>query len=308
MSMRERPAAGREEGGAKKILVTGAGGFIGNALAQYLREKGAAVLGMGAQALDVTDQAAIERLPAGELRHIVHLAGKTFVPKSWEEPGDFLKTNMLGTLHMLELCRKRNISMTYISAYIYGLPQQIPIRETDRVNPNNPYAKSKYMAEELCQFYAEQYGVNVSVIRPFNVYGAGQRQDFLIPQIINQAMHEQCIRVMDLMPGRDYIYLDDLLEAIWLTVENVQEYDVFNIGMGVSYTVGEVIDTVQRLLGTAWPVECQNKARRNELSNVVADISHAREVLGWQPGHTLEEGLGKMIKKMQESEARKGCL
>ena len=299
--------AGWEEDGKKKILVTGAGGFIGSALTAYLRERGVSVLGPGSGALDVTDPAAVDGLPACDLRHIVHLAGKTFVPKSWEEPGDFLRTNMLGTLHMLELCRKWEISMTYISAYIYGRPERIPIRETDRINPNNSYAKSKYMAEELCRFYAEQYGVRVSVIRPFNVYGAGQRKDYLIPQIISQAIHEDAVTVMDLMPGRDYIYLDDLLEAIWLTVEHVQDYDVFNIGLGVSYTVEEVIDTVQRLLGTRRPVVCKNKARRNELDNVVADISHAREVLGWQPTHTLEEGLGKMIARMQETDERKEC-
>lgn len=82
---------------------------------------------------------------------------------------------------------------------------------------------------------------------------------------------------------------------------------MFNIGLGVSYTVEEVIDTVQRLLGTRRPVVCKNKARRNELDNVVADISHAREVLGWQPTHTLEEGLGKMIARMQETDERKEC-
>ena len=134
----------------------------------------------------------------------------------------------------------------------------------------------------------------MSIIRPFNVYGAGQKRDFLIPQIIGQAMEEECIRVMDLAPKRDYIYLDDLLEAIFLTVKNVQDYDVFNIGSGISHSVGEVIETVQRILGTDKPVECRNETRRNEMNNVVADISHAESVLGWHPSHTLEQGLTVM--------------
>ena len=143
-----------------------------------------------------------------------------------------------------------------------------------------------------------QFGVKVSVIRPFNVYGAGQKESFLIPQIIRHAMNEECIRVMDLAPKRDYIYLEDLLEAIYLTVEKVQKYDVFNIGLGVSYSVGEVIDMVQDILGSQKPVACKNEVRRNELNNVVADISHAEEVLGWKPAHTLREGLAKMIAQM----------
>lgn len=278
----------------KKILVTGAGGFIGRALVSYLKRRGESVRGVSSGELDVADRKMVEGFSLASIGHVVHLAGKTFVPRSWEEPGEFLETNMAGTLHMLEACRKHDVPMTYISAYIYGQPERIPIRETDPIRPNNPYAKSKYMAEELCAFYAQQFGVRVSIIRPFNVYGAGQKRDFLIPQIIGQAVEEECIRVMDLAPKRDYIYLDDLLEAIFLTVKNVQDYDVFNIGSGISHSVGEVIETVQRILGTDKPVECRNETRRNEMNNVVADISHAESVLGWHPSHTLEQGLTVM--------------
>lgn len=280
----------------RKILITGAGGFIGTALADYLRERGVQVMALTSAELDITDKRAVEALPVKQIRHIVHLAGRTFVPRSWEAPAEFLETNTFGTLHMLELCRRYEISMTYISAYIYGQPQYNPIRETDRICPNNPYAKSKYMAEELCEFYAGQFGVKVSVIRPFNVYGKGQKDHFLIPQIIRQAMREDSVRVMDLSPRRDYIYLDDLLEAIALTMKNVREYDVFNIGSGISYSVAEVIDLVQKIAGSHKPVESKNETRKNELNDVVADITHAGEVLGWRPRHTLEQGLTEIIR------------
>lgn len=283
----------------KKILVTGAGGFIGGALVNYLNKKNEPVMGLTSGQLNVTDKQAVENLPVEEISHIIHMAGKTFVPRSWEEPAEFMETNTFGTLNILEFCKKHEIPMTYISAYIYGPPEKNPIKETDKINPNNPYAKSKYMAEELCEFYAKQFGVKVSIIRPFNVYGAGQKESFLIPQIISHAMKEDSIRVMDLAPMRDYIYLEDLLEAIYLTVKNVQEYDVFNIGSGISYSVGEVIDMVQEILGSQKPVECKNETRRNELNNVVADISHAKEVLGWQPAHSLQEGLAEMIGELK---------
>ena len=284
----------------KKILVTGAGGFIGGALVDYLNKKNESVLGMNSALLDVTDKQSVDKLSSEEIGHVIHMAGKTFVPRSWEEPAEFIETNTFGTLNMLEFCRKYEIPMTYISAYIYGPPEKNPIKETDKINPNNPYAKSKYMAEELCEFYAKQFGVKVSIIRPFNVYGAGQKESFLIPQIIGHAMNEESIRVLDLAPMRDYIYLEDLLEAIYLTVKKVQEYDVFNVGSGISYSVGEVIDMVQRILGSNKSVECKNQTRRNELNNVVADITHAKEVLGWEPAHTLEQGLAEMIGELKK--------
>lgn len=255
--------------------------------------------------LNVADRKAAEALPVEEIGHIIHLAGRTFVPKSWEEPARFIETNTFGTLNMLELCRKHQISMTYISAYIYGQPEKNPIKETDRINPNNPYAQSKYMAEELCEFYAKQFDVKVSVIRPFNVYGAGQKENFLIPQIIRHAMYEESIRVMDLSPMRDYIYLEDLLDAVYLTVKKAPEYDVFNIGSGISYSVGEVIDLVQEILGSSKRVECSNQTRKNELNNVVADISHAWDALGWKPAHTLRQGLEKMIAQTKQAQTIK---
>lgn len=285
-------------GSGKKIAVTGAGGFIGRALVTYLQEKGEEVMALDSKMLDVTDGEAVNALPFREIGHIVHLAGKTFVPHSWEAPAEFVKTNTMGTLHMLEFCRMYEIPMTYISAYIYGQPEKNPIRETDIVKPNNPYAKSKYMAEELCEFYAKQFGVKVCIIRPFNVYGPGQKENFLIPQIITHAIKQNCIQVLDLAPRRDYIYLDDLLEAIWQTVDQVQEYEVFNIGSGVSYSVKEVIEKVQDILGSKKPVVCKNETRKNELNDVVADITHVREVLGWRPAHSLEQGLQEMIEKM----------
>lgn len=286
----------------KRILVTGASGFIGSALVAYLNQKGKRVLGSGSRELDVTDRTQTQKLDVSDVGHVIHMAGKTFVPRSWEEPAEFFETNAFGTLNMLELCRKNKLPMTYISAYIYGPPEQNPIHESDPVNPNNPYARSKYMGEELCEFYARQFGVQVSVIRPFNVYGAGQKENFLIPQIISHAMKEETIRVMDLAPMRDYVYLEDLLRAIELTVEKVQEYDVFNIGSGVSYSVGQVIELVQKILGTDKPVICRNQTRKNELNNVVADITHAKDVLGWVPAYTLEQGLAQMIGQMAAGE------
>jgi len=276
-------------------MITGASGFIGSALVSYLKKEGEEVLPIDMNDLDLCDADAVNAYPADGIGHIIHLAGITFVPRSWEEPAEFVRVNTGATLHMLEYCRVHKIPMTYISAYIYGQPERLPIKESDPVRPNNPYAKSKHLAEQLCEFYAKEFGVKVSVIRPFNVFGIGQKENFLIPKIIKQVLFEDAIRVMDVTPYRDYIYLEDLVRGIYFTTQKVQDYDVFNLGSGEAYSVREVVDLTQKIAGTDKDVITESAPRKNEMNKVLADVSHAREVLGWEPQISLEEGLRRII-------------
>lgn len=284
---------------SKTIMVTGAKGFIGSALVTFLQEHNEKVISIDTDVLDLCDAAAVANYPADGIDHIIHLAGLTFVPRSWEEPELFFQVNTGATLHMLEYCRVHKIPMTYISAYIYGQPEKLPISETDPVHPNNPYAKSKHLAEQLCAFYAKELGVQVSVVRPFNVYGVGQKERFLIPHIIKQVLCEEEIHVMDLAPYRDYIFLSDLLQGIYDTTRKVQDFDIFNFGSGVVYSVGEVIQMAQKIAGCDKPVISENAPRKNEMNKVQADISHAKEVLGWEPKVSMEEGLSQIIREMR---------
>ena len=281
----------------KNILVTGAGGFIGRELVRVLKNAGNKVLELTSADVDIANPATLEKFNQTKLERIFHLAGRTFVPDAWNEPADFQRVNVNGTINILELCRKQKIPLTYISAYLYGIPGSLPIKETDRIVPNNPYALSKFLAESMCKFYAEYFEVPVTIIRPFNIYGVGQKSHFLIPEIIAQIQANKPILLKDLAPRRDYLYLDDFVDGLVRTMSLSHGSHLYNIGYGSSLSVAEIVDAIQSVAGTSLPVVSENKSRKNEISDVYADISRIENDLGWRPKHTFEEGIKKMIRK-----------
>lgn len=279
----------------KSILVTGAGGFIGRRLVSVLKQVGHEVFELTSTDGDIVDPATLAGFDESSVDMVFHLAGRTYVPDAWQEPADFQRVNVTGTLNVLEFCRKRGIPLTYVSAYLYGIPASLPVKESDQVNPNNPYALSKFLAESVCRFYAEHFGVPVTIIRPFNIFGPGQKGHFLIPEIIAQVKANRPIHLKDLTPRRDYLYLDDLIDALVCTIGVGKGYHLYNIGYGCSLSVAEIVNAIQSAAGTSLPVISENMPRQNEISDVYADISHAKQELGWYPQHTFDEGIKNMI-------------
>lgn len=279
----------------KRVLVTGAAGFIGRRLCQLLKLSGHYVVELTSADGDISVPATLEQFCNTGVDFIFHLAGRTYVPDAWREPADFQRVNVMGTLNVLELCRVKGVPLTYVSAYVYGIPARLPISEDDRAVPNNPYALSKLMAESLCQFYADSFDVPVTIIRPFNIFGPGQKEHFLIPEIISQVEAGQPIHLKDLTPRRDYVYLDDLVDALILTMEPECGCRVFNIGSGSSLSVAEIVESIQSVAGTSLPVVSEEQPRVNEISDVYADIGRAGNELHWRPRHSFEEGIRKMM-------------
>lgn len=280
-----------------KILVTGARGFIGSALVQKLNAQGYKTLSVSSADGDIAEVETLTKFSQEKIFHVIHLAAKTFVPDSLVNPQIFYKTNVLGTANVLEFCRANRIPLTYVSAYIYGHCKSLPISENETVQPSNPYAMTKWLAEQICAFYAKNYNLPITTIRPFNVYGIGQDQNFLIPKVISQVIDDSNqILVNDLVPKRDYIFLEDLITALIATLKKSDGYNVYNIGSGTSISVKEVIDIVQDLAGTKKNVFCVRMARINELKNVVADITKAKSNFGWYPKYTFREGINIILK------------
>lgn len=252
---------------------------------------------MGSAAGDIASPETLAAFAQQDIAHVFHLAGKTFVPDSWNDPQAFCRTNILGMLNVLEICRKKRIPVTYVSAYVYGHPDSLPIGENNAVRPSNPYALTKRLAEEICEFYASTHDLPVTTIRPFNVYGIGQAENFLIPTIIGQVLdHRDEIVVKDLAPKRDYIYLEDLVTALLATLEKAEGYRVYNIGSGISLSVQDVINVIQNVANTRKKVVSDNVARNNELMDVIADISKARTELGWNPSFSFRAGIEGIIR------------
>lgn len=284
-----------------KILVTGASGFIGRALVARLTLQGEDVVPLDSSNGDISSSHALARYATQDIAQVFHLAGKTFVPDSWDDPKAFMQTNVQGTINVLEFCRQRSLPLTFVSAYVYGHPASLPIREESQVRPNNPYALSKRLAEEACEFYADSFGFPVTTIRPFNVYGIGQADWFLIPTIIRQALNDgDEISVNDLTPRRDYVYLEDLVTALMATLDMTKGYHVYNVGSGASLSVQDIIDTVQDIAGTQKNIVCQNQDRPSELVDVVADISKAEAELSWHPTYSFRAGITELVQSQRK--------
>ncbi len=280
----------------RNVLVTGANGFIGKALVSKLKKDGFCVICFGSSDGDISEFDFVKEYNTLKIDYVFHLASKTFVPNSWTNPLEFYKTSVLGTGNVLELCRNRNIPCTFVSAYLYGLPDKLPISEKDRIKPNNPYANSKYLAEELCRFYSEYYNVKVVIARPFNIYGKNQKDVFLIPHKILQALNNKEIKVKSLQPKRDYIYVDDFVEGLMKTIDAQKQFSVYNFGSGVELSVQEVICVIQKTLGINKKIVLEKQERQNEIMNTIADISKAKHDLGWEPKISFEEGIKRMLR------------
>jgi len=272
-----------------RVLVTGASGFIGKHLVPRLRADGHHVVAVRRTSGDVAEQATWKNFPLADV--VVHLAANSFVPDSWEAPGEFLRTNLLGTVAAMEYCRERAAHLVFLSSYMYGDPIHQPIAESVTLVAKNPYALSKKLAEEACQFFADRFGIHVTILRPFNIYGPGQSDAFLVPTIVNQLSAGKEIRVKDLEPRRDYVYVLDVVEAMVKAVACERGFSVFNVGSGASHSVAELIRIIQDVWGTDLPVRSEGVRRKDEVMDTVADITLAEQQLGWKPRFTLRQGI-----------------
>jgi nucleoside-diphosphate-sugar epimerase len=280
-----------------EILVTGATGFVGRHLVKALEASGHAVRSHSSRDGDIANC----RLPIDGVDHVFHLAAKTFVPESWNDLQAFYSVNVMGTINVLEHCRHNRTPLTLVSSYVYGHPQQLPISEDHPLCANNPYAHTKLMAEDAGRFYEKDFNLRVAIVRPFNLYGPGQTRPFLIPTIIEQAIDTSAseIRLKDLRPRRDYVYIDDAIELLLLTLgKNVK--GVYNLGSGESASVAELTELIRRAVGTDKPVVSEEQPRPEEVMDVRADISRAASELGWRPTTSLSAGIGKVVAARRE--------
>ena len=276
-----------------KVLVTGATGFIGQHLVPRLRSEGHEVVEGRRAAGDIADGATWQRFPPADV--LVHLAARSFVPESWDTPALFMSTNLLGTVEAMEYCRRHGAHLVFPSSYMYSEASRQPISEDTPLVASNPYALSKMLAEEACAFFTDRFGLTITILRPFNIYGAGQSNAFLVPTIVNQLKTGKVIRVKDLTPRRDYVYVVDVVEAMVKAMTSPQRFSVFNIGSGTSHSVADLIRTIQDVSGTDLPVHSDGVRRKDEIMDSVADISRAERQLGWKPRFTLRQGIEDLL-------------
>jgi nucleoside-diphosphate-sugar epimerase len=208
----------------------------------------------------------------------------------------------MGTVNVLELCRKMNCALTYISSYIYGTPQYLPVDEKHPIFPASPYNHSKLLAEEACRYYSTTFNFPTTIFRPVNIFGPNQNPDFLIPKIIKQAFDPtvEVIEVMDLRPKRDFLFIDDMISAIIKSFDN-DKLEIYNIGSGHSVSVEEIIKTILSVSGIKKAYYAPNIERKNETWDVYVDISKIKKQLKWAPETTFDQGMHICIDEYKAS-------
>jgi nucleoside-diphosphate-sugar epimerase len=276
------------------ILITGSNGFIGKHLKKKLLESDNHFLfELNSDRGDI----ALKEIKYKKIDHVIHLAAKSFVPESWNNPYLFYKTNVLGAANVLEFCRKAECDLTALSSYIYGKPIYLPINEDHPKNPYNPYSHSKILSEGLYEFYRNNFNLKINILRPFNVYGPGQKNIFIIPKIIKQILNKnfQTVVLDDLKPKRDYLYIDDLIDAIIKTIR-INSNSTYNVGFGSSISVKDTVKIIMETSGINKEIVESGKSRPNEIMDVVADIRKIKKELNWHPKIEFKEGIEKCLR------------
>ena len=276
-----------------KIIITGSSGFIGSYLVNRLQIHNHELMLLDMKSgINICNWEEVKSLRADV---IIHLANKSYVPDSYINPKSFYDVNITGTLNMLELCRISGAKLIYLSSYVYGHPQYQPIDESHPVQAFNPYAQTKVICEEMCNGYHRDFKVPIIIFRPFNIYGKGQNEEFLIPTLINQAKTGK-IEIRDDRPKRDYIHVIDVVSAIEksITYSSQTGFEIFNLGSGQSYSVKELVQIVTSLFDHDIDYTCLNEYRPNEVMDTVANISNIRK-MDWKPTISLLDGLKSMI-------------
>jgi dTDP-glucose 4,6-dehydratase len=317
----------------RKALVTGAGGFIGSHLVERLVRDGARVRALCRYnsrnehgALDWLDPEVRGELDVqlGELRDlesvsravegvevVFHLAAQIAIPYSYVNARDYLETNVLGRLNVAQAALQHGVERVVhtSTSEVYGTAQTVPITEEHPLEAQSPYAASKIGADKLMDSFHRSHGLPVVVLRPFNTYGPRQSARAVIPTIISQALAGPVLRLGSTDPRRDLTFAQDTAAGFVAaaTAPAAAVGRTVQLGTGESVSVGEIVELVGELLGTALEVETDAARVRPEASEVrvlVSDPSRARELLGWEPSVPLREGLERTLRWIEANQAR----
>lgn len=278
-----------------KIAITGANGYIGSFLKPSLEKDGHQIISISrSEGIELANWYSLCEVP--EFDVMIHLAARTFVPDSFSNPREFYLDNTTFTINALELTRKWKARFIYMSSYFYGPPQYVPVDENHPLAPHNPYAQTKWMSEELCKAYNRDFDIPVLAFRLFNLYGPKQKGNLLIPEIIEKIKHQSEITLKDPRPKRDYIHIEDVIAAIKVGLYyDKPEFNVFNLGTGVSISVEELVSAIQQHSPKPFQVNYTHEYRRGEVLDSVADIKEIKSKLNWHPSITLDMGVKSLF-------------
>jgi nucleoside-diphosphate-sugar epimerase len=308
----------------KKVVVTGGAGFIGSWLTEALVQLGCNVsvvddLSSGKLEnlrnvrrnirmikADICEPEALESINA-KVDVIFHLAALASVPESVQNPKRTFESNVIGTFNLLRWMRKLSNEVRIIfasSAAVYGEPRYVPIDEEHPLRPTSPYGASKISGEAHCTAFNEVYGVKVSILRLFNIYGPRQPRyvvyDFLRKLLVNR--ENKLVVLGNGKQIRDFTFVTDAVEGILSAAVNEDAIgERINIGSGKSISIENLARKMLRMLDLqSLPIEFTQRSWEGDVSRIVADPSKARKLLGFKPKMSIEEGIKEEIKWFKE--------
>ena len=302
---------------SNKILVTGGSGFIGSHLVESLISKKYSVTVLVPYDInnsigwlksikfkkkvkivhgDVCDQSLIYKL-VKKNNYVIHLAALISIPYSYQSPSSYVNTNILGTLNILEACRKSKITrMLHTStSEVYGSAQYTPIDEHHPLNAQSPYAATKVAADQLVLSYYRSFNLPVSIIRPFNTFGPRQSLRAVIPTIISQVLNGNLdIKLGKISTKRDFTHVKDTAEGFVsaLKAKNI-DGEVINLGTGVNFSIKNVIDLISKITKKKINIIIDKQRLRpskSEVSNLLSNNKKAKKILKWKLKYPGKKG------------------
>ncbi len=303
------------------MLVTGAAGFIGSHVAEELVRRGANVRAFvrytsfgGWGWLDTSELASEMEVFAGDIRDpetltapmdgtevVFHLAALIAIPYSYVTPLAYVRTNVEGTTNVLEAARAADVGRVVhtSTSEVYGTAQTVPIAESHPLVGQSPYSASKIGADKIAESFHAAYGLPVVVLRPFNTFGPRQSARAVIPTIITQLLAGRTVSLGALTPTRDLTFASDTAAGFVAAGESEAAVGrTINLGVGQEISIGDLAARIHGLMDKSYDVDHDAQRDRpaaSEVERLLSDNSLARELLGWTPQHTLDEGLTATI-------------
>jgi NAD dependent epimerase/dehydratase len=311
----------------KTALVTGAGGFIGSHLAERLVELGARVRAMvhynaldswgwlnksplagemQVIAGDISDRGSVGEAMEGA-GYVFHLAALIAIPYSYRAPASYVRTNVEGTLNVLETAREIGVAriIQTSTSEVYGTATYVPIDEAHPLQGQSPYSATKIGADKLAEAFHASFRLPVVTVRPFNTFGPRQSARAVIPTVITQCLSNEVVRLGNVCPTRDLNYVSNTVDGFLAAAEAPDAIgETINLGSGREIRIGDLAEMIVRLSGCQARIECQEERKRPENSEVerlLASNEKARRLLGWTPKVTLEDGLERTIAWMRDN-------
>ena len=307
----------------KKVLVTGADGFIGSHLVEALMAEGCKVRAFvyynsfGSWGwLDNSKVKNDIEIFSGDVRDpfgvkqamksvdvVFHLAALIAIPYSYHSPNSYIDTNVTGTLNIVQAARDLGVEKVIhtSTSEVYGTAKFVPITEEHPLQGQSPYSASKIGADQIAWSYYTSFATPVVILRPFNTYGPRQSARAVIPTIITQALAgKKQIKLGAISPTRDFSYVADTVSG-FIAAAKAEKIlgETINLGTGSEVTIKETAEMIAKITGNKFTIasdEQRLRPKKSEVERLLSSNAKAKKLLKWQPKYSLEEGLSKTIK------------